>query len=828
MPDLSSLQQNLSETDGSDPLVLRDTAPVVGSSIVPSTEQVPVNESSIGHRHGRKAWSLGIKARLTALVVSVVPVLVVSLATYIPIQRHLVQAPQGNDSERTEAQDFLATKLPLLLGAIVLSAGGISLIVANQFVRSVLKAAAASNTVVNRLQREDISLQNRTIGQDELSALEKNIQLIEEQLPTLLTTVETHAEESKILINFTRRLRESHSEEEVLRLAVDEIRNVLRADRVAIFRFDSAEDGTIVEESVAHGWPKMLWTTLADPCLADYLEQYRQGRIRAIDDIHNAGLNDCHIGLLDRFAVKANLIAPILKNEQLFGLLIANQCSGPRVWQSFDIALIAQLTAQASFALDHTRVLEEIDTRAAQAQILIEMTRRIRASLDKDNILQTVVEQVRKVLRADRVVVYHFNQDWGGFIAAESVLPGWPHALDHKIEDACIPEDIRAAYLKGRVVPTTNVLEAGFHRDHDQLMAQLQIQANLVAPILNNDHLFGLLIAHQCSGPRKWQPPEIDLFTQLATQVGYALDHAHLLENVEYNYQTAEVTSHTERQQKEALQRQIATAVQESERILQCLSTQTSDPLESVTSTYSHVKAISGSTQNMQGVLQQVEQQQLQPLRHLFQTGTKDIEQLQARLAGLREAVLEVGAKTHPLSEQSKSLLQVLQHMTQGLSQIKLQGMNLALSGARNGEESQTFPDFAAQVFELSQQLETDLSEFQPLISSIQAQASSASLTIETSHQTFNSGTIMLTDLQQLFDQVTRNLDQMTNLVDALKAATTEQAQNSALANQAILEVANFNRQAAEQAATCSQAFSHLIAALKDGSTALTVSDQTD
>ncbi|MGB7414711.1 MAG: GAF domain-containing protein [Thermosynechococcaceae cyanobacterium] len=818
MPNLSSLKQNLPETDGNDPLVRGADVPVVGSSIIPSTEPVQMNESLIGPRQGKKAWSLGTKARLTALIMSVVPVLVVSLATYIPIQRHLVQAKQGGEPELTEAQDFLATKLPFLLVATVLSAGGISLILTNRFVRSVLKAAAASNTVVNRLQREDISLQDRTIGEDELSALAKNTQLIEDQLPTLLTAVETHAEESKILINFTRRLRESHSEEEVLRLAVDEIRNVFKADRVALFRFDSAEDGTIVEESVAHGWPKMLWTTLADPCLADYLEQYRQGRIRAIDDIHNAGLNDCHIGLLDRFAVKANLIAPILKSDRLFGLLIANQCSGPRVWQSSDIALIAQLAAQVSFALDHTRVLEEIDARAAQAQILIEMTRRIRASLDEDNILQTVVEQVRKVLRADRVVVYPFNQGGGGFVAAESVLPGWPHALDYKIEDACIPEDIRAAYLKGRVVPTTNVVEAGFHPDHYQLMAQLQIQANLVAPILNNDHLFGLLIAHQCSGPREWSPPEIDLFTQLATQVGYALDHARLLGHVEHNYQTAEVTSHTERQYKEALQQQITTAVAESEQMLKYLSTQTSDPLESITATYTHVKTISGSTQNMQGLLQHLEQQQLQPIRHLCQTGMEEINQLQIRLTELREAVFEVGTKTHPLSEKSKSLLQVLQQMTHLLSQLKLQGMNLVLSGTRNGEESQTFPDFAAKVFELSQQLEKDLAEFQPLILSIQAQASSTSLTIEASHQTFNSGTSMLADLQQLLDQVINNLDQMANLVDVLKIATTEQVQNSALANQTILEVANSNRQVAEQMATFSNVFSHLIATFKDGS----------
>jgi len=40
-----------------------------------------------------------------------------------------------------------------------------------------------------------------------------------------------------------------------------------------------------------------------------------------------------------------------------------------------------------------------------------------------------------------------------------------------------------------------------------------------VVPILQGEQLWGLLIAHQCSGPRHWQQFEISLLNQLATQV---------------------------------------------------------------------------------------------------------------------------------------------------------------------------------------------------------------------------------------------------------------------------------------------------------------------
>ncbi|MGF1576761.1 MAG: response regulator, partial [Cyanophyceae cyanobacterium] len=42
--------------------------------------------------------------------------------------------------------------------------------------------------------------------------------------------------------------------------------------------------------------------------------------------------------------------------------------------------------------------------------------------------------------------------------------------------------------------------------------------------------LWGLLIVHQCSSPRHWRQGEIELLTQLATQLGIALSQGHLLE----------------------------------------------------------------------------------------------------------------------------------------------------------------------------------------------------------------------------------------------------------------------------------------------------------
>ena len=68
-------------------------------------------------------------------------------------------------------------------------------------------------------------------------------------------------------------------------------------------------------------------------------------------------------------------------------------------------------------------------------------------------------------------------------------------------------------------------------------MDEWEVKAKLVVPILQNiksqDHLWGLLIAHQCQFPRQWTEFELELMQQLANPIGIALSQAELLENLE-------------------------------------------------------------------------------------------------------------------------------------------------------------------------------------------------------------------------------------------------------------------------------------------------------
>ncbi|WP_103670055.1 response regulator [Pseudanabaena sp. BC1403] len=179
---------------------------------------------------------------------------------------------------------------------------------------------------------------------------------------------------------------------------------------------------------------------------------------------------------------------------------------------------------------DRKQVEEEVRLQNWRSIVFSQITLRIRQSLNVNEILNTTVEEVRKYLKADRVVVYRFDGEWDGVVAVESVEPPWIALLTADIKDACFRNGLWEDFRQGRKVVNDDIPNSDMPDCYKKMMAQCQVQATLVVPILESDQLWGLLIAHQCSEPRHWSSFEVNFLAELGNQVGIALYQATLLE----------------------------------------------------------------------------------------------------------------------------------------------------------------------------------------------------------------------------------------------------------------------------------------------------------
>lgn len=179
---------------------------------------------------------------------------------------------------------------------------------------------------------------------------------------------------------------------------------------------------------------------------------------------------------------------------------------------------------------EQKKAAEELERQNRRAQLLANLSLKIRESLDIAEILETAVTEIQALLKADRVLVYRFQPDGSGIISNEKTQPGIPSLAGEVIEDPCFQEKYAQLYSQGRVRVVSDVESEGLEPCYLELLQKMQVRANLVVPLFLEQQLWGLLLAHQCSGPRQWQPFEMELLSQLANQIGIALTQAALLE----------------------------------------------------------------------------------------------------------------------------------------------------------------------------------------------------------------------------------------------------------------------------------------------------------
>ncbi|MEM8604672.1 MAG: GAF domain-containing protein, partial [Cyanobacteria bacterium P01_H01_bin.121] len=379
---------------------------------------------------------------------------------------------------------------------------------------------------------------NRTWGSAEVSVLQEICKEIATQLRVsqeqdrLRRLVDREKAVSKVV----ERIRQSLDAQAIFETTVREMRRYLGADRVGVFKFhpDNYDDGELVAEDVVSGYPVVMGVPIHDHCFGDKFAQlYREGRVHGIDDIENAGLDECYLQLLEQFEIKANLAAPLMLNDKLWGLLCVHQCSQPRHWSEDDQEFVKQVGLQFSLALQQSQSFEALELKNSQVQRLAEreqavnkVANRIRQSFDLQNLFDTTVREIRRYLDTDRVGVYQFYEDSGfddGRLVAEDVLGNYPKAIDVDVHDHCFGENFANLYLKGHVSAIDDVYNCGYDQCYIDTLSQFEVKANLVAPLTLEGKLWGLLCIHHCRAARHWEPEEIEFVQQVANQFSLAL-----------------------------------------------------------------------------------------------------------------------------------------------------------------------------------------------------------------------------------------------------------------------------------------------------------------
>lgn len=379
-------------------------------------------------------------------------------------------------------------------------------------------------------------------------------------------------QQERALSEVIDKIRRTLDLDTIFQTAVTEVRNLLKADRVAIFKFDPDSQfalAKLISEDVTTKYPSALQEKVEDHCFAKYSRPYyEQGHVFTINDLSQADLLDCHREILERFQVKANMVAPLFIGEELWGLICIHQCSYSRQWKPLEKGFITKIATHLSVAIQQAALLKDTQQRAKilektlkqvqvqkqhlaevaeQEKALARVIERIRQSLDLESIFASTTEEVREILNCDRVVVYRFWENWGGEFLYESLAPGWKPLRDNPTEDPLwedtyLQKTQGGRYRNHEVFWVSDINRAELTPCHRKLLQQFQVKAFLTVPVFVGEKLWGILGVYDNQKPRYWYKREIDLLEQVGNQLGVAVYQSELLRKTQQHSEILETT----------------------------------------------------------------------------------------------------------------------------------------------------------------------------------------------------------------------------------------------------------------------------------------------
>ncbi|AFZ24803.1 methyl-accepting chemotaxis protein [Cylindrospermum stagnale PCC 7417] len=666
-------------------------------------------------------------------------------------------------------------------------------------------------------------------------------------------------EQEKAVTKIVNRIRQAADMESVFKTTTQDVRQSLKCDRVAVYCFNPDWGGEFVAESVGNNWTKLVGpgikTVLDDTHLQDTQGgRYAKGETFAVNDIYKIGHAPCHIEILEQFDAKAYVIVPIFLGDKLWGLLAAYQNSGPREWLPWEVNFLAQIGLQFSLAKSQVDYLEQVRLKtekltqiAEQEKAVTKIVNRIRQALDVEEIFKTATQEVRQLLRCDRVGVFRFNPDWSGEFVAESVSQGWVKLVGPDIktvwEDIHLQETQGGRYAKGETFAVNDIYQAGHASCHLEILEQFEIKAYVIVPVFSGDKLWGLLAAYQNSGTRNWQENQVTLLARIGDQLGLGLQQTEYLLQLQAQSAKLAEAAAREKAAKELLQQrsiQLLTALRPALKgDLTVRAPITEDELGTIADAYnSTVQAMRQIVLQVQGAAQQVAQTSstsntsLAGLTNLAEqqsaeitTALGDIQQMldstQAVVANaqlvqiavqqanktvdsgdtamnltvkaiqaIRETVAQTSKKIKRLSESSQKISKVVNLISNFATQTNVLALNAAIEATRAGEYGKGFAVVADEVRSLSRQSAAATIEIEKLVQEIQAETGEVAVAMEIGIQQVVEGTNLVSETRQNLNAIVSATAEISQLIERITEATQNQMVQSVTVTTSMKDVA--------------------------------------
>jgi len=290
-------------------------------------------------------------------------------------------------------------------------------------------------------------------------------------------------------------------------------------------------DGQALDLVVSHNWPEDHFhvTLQLGEGLAGRIAQ--TGKPMSVADYQNW---EGRARVYDGCPVRRALGMPLKVGERVIGVITVSDDEQVGTFDRQEIRLVKLFADQAAIAVENARLLEKEREQRDLADALRHTARSVSSSLDLEQILDSILEQVDRVVPCDAVNVGLLEGDTVHVVrsrgyGAEVTFPPLPLAKT---------ANLRQMRETGRALLIPDVQEyAGWV----WLPGALWVRSYVGAPIRVRDRIIGFLSTYSAT-PRFFRETHAERLQAFADQVGLAIDNARLFQRVERGKREWEAT----------------------------------------------------------------------------------------------------------------------------------------------------------------------------------------------------------------------------------------------------------------------------------------------
>jgi GAF domain-containing protein/CheY-like chemotaxis protein len=366
--------------------------------------------------------------------------------------------------------------------------------------------------------RWQIDLAEAIAGQ--LALAVANTQLFEEARERL--------RETEVLLGVGEILSGGGASHEMMRRVAREVARAVGADTVGVYELDPRGEwltpiaGYHVPPALLELFTSRRFALTHNPALC---EAWSAGRAIWSADTQR----DDRFRAFEGLPPSAVLFAPTVIRGRATGALFAAWWRPGREFQPSEVRLVEGVAAQLGLAMDNAELARATQSKLAETQTLLEVSRAISSTLESGALFRQLLRQVARAVGADTAGAWLLSADgqWLEPVAGYHVPPEYREAYRGLRLPVAGNERYAEAVRTRRPLAERDLDHA---RAADPTLGPFLFRSYLFAPIVAQERVIGGFAAVWWHGARDFSEGELALIGAIASQAGVALENSRLFE----------------------------------------------------------------------------------------------------------------------------------------------------------------------------------------------------------------------------------------------------------------------------------------------------------